>query len=138
MWLILGLTVFSIVLGVIWYGPVFGKKFSWANDWPDFSTLSEEEQVKAKKAAMPYYGFQAAVTFLQMMVLGWFVDALGRTNALETAFWLWLGFILPLMAGNVIWSMQPSHKKRFTLLGIGIGYQLVLMLVAGYVLSLKI
>jgi hypothetical protein len=49
--------------------------------------------------------------------------------------WLWLGFVLPIMAGNVIWSMK-STEKRFTLLWIGLGYQFILALVAGYVYSM--
>ena len=105
LWVILGLTAFSIILGILWYGPLFGKKFSWANDWPDFN------------------------------LLGWFVETLGSANAVETALWLWFGFILPIMAGNAVWNMQPN-KKKLTILFIGLSYQLVLMAVAGYVFSL--
>jgi hypothetical protein len=135
LWISLGLVVFSMILGMLWYGPVFGKKFSWANEWQDFDALSKEEQDKAKKEAMPYYGFQAVVTLLQMLVLGRFVAMAGKVAAVEVSLWLWLGFVLPIMAGNVIWSMK-STEKRFTLLWIGLGYQFILALVAGYVYSM--
>ena len=134
-WVILGLTVFSIVLGIVWYGPLFGKKFSWANDWQDFNTLSPEAQAKAKKEASVYYWLQAIATLIQMTVLSWFTMELGKEFALETSLWLWAGFILPITVGNVIWSMK-TKDKRLTLLWIGGGYQLVLMFVAGYVLSI--
>lgn len=134
-WAILGLTVFSIVLGIIWYGPFFGKKFAWANDWPDFSTFSQEEQARKQKEVMPYYLLQAVVSFVQIMVLAWFVDTLGKANGIETALFLWLGFIMPIMVGNAVWNMQPNNK-RLTILAVGLSYQLVLMGVAGYVFSL--
>jgi hypothetical protein len=134
-WVILGLTVFSIILGIIWYGPLFGKKFAWANDWPDFSTLSKEEQAAKQKQVMPYYLLQAVVTFVQIMVLAWFVETLGRADGVEIALWLWLGFIMPIMVGASIWNMQPNNK-RLTILSIGLSYQVVLMLVSGYVFSL--
>lgn len=132
---IVGLTVFSIVLGMIWYGALFGKKFAWANNWPDFNTLPPEEKAKKQKEALPYYLLQAIVTFVQMMVLAWFVETIGRVDGMEVAFWLWLGFIMPIVVGNAVWSMQSTNKK-LTLIGIGLGYQLVLMAVAGYVLSI--
>lgn len=134
-WVVLGLTLLSIVLGIIWYGPLFGKKFSWANEWPDFNTLSKEEQEKAKKEAMPYYWFQMVVSLVQIFTLAYLVDMLPGVPAIKVAFLLWLGFIMPIMAGNVIWSMKPSNK-RLTILSIGLSYQLVLMLVAGYVLGM--
>ena len=134
-WTVLGLTLFSIVLGMIWYGPLFGKKFSWANEWSDFNTLSKEQQEKAKKEAMPYYFLQMVVSLVQIFVLAYFVDMLPKMPATQLAFLLWLGFVMPLVAGNVIWSMKPSNK-RLALLGIGLSYQLVLMLVAGYVLGM--
>ncbi len=135
-WAVLGLTLFSIILGIIWYGPLFGKKFSWANEWPDFNTLSKEEQDKSKKEAMPYYfRMQRVVSLVQIFALAYFVDMLPGVPAIKVAFLLWLGFIMPIMAGNVIWSMKPSDK-RLTILGIGLSYQLVLMLVAGYVLGM--
>jgi hypothetical protein len=119
----------------MWYGPLFGKKFAWANDFPDCDTLSKEEQAKQSKEAMPYYALQAVATLAQMTVLAWFTTELGKEFALETALWLWLGFILPMVAGNVIWSMKPNNK-RWASLWITGGYQLVLMAAAGYVLSL--
>lgn len=134
-WAILGLTLFSIVLGIIWYGPLFGKKFSWANEWLDFNALSKEDQDKAKKEAMPYYWFQMIVSLVQIFILAYFVDMLPTMPSIKLAFLLWLGFVMPIMAGNVIWSMKPSNK-RLTILGIGLSYQLVLMLVAGYVLGM--
>jgi flagellar basal body-associated protein FliL len=134
-WIILGLTVFSMVLGFVWHGPLFGKKFAWANDWPDFDAFSPAEKEKAKKEAMPYYGLQAIATLIQMTVLVWFTAELGKEFALETALWLWLGFIVPVVASNVIWSMKPGNKKMASFLII-VGFQLVLMAVAGYVLSL--
>jgi hypothetical protein len=87
-WAVLGLTLFSIVLGIIWYGPLFGKKFSWANEWPDFNTLSKEQQEKAKKEAMPYYFLQMVVSLVQIFTLAYFVDMLPGVSAIEVAFLL--------------------------------------------------
>jgi hypothetical protein len=53
-------------------------------------------------------------------------------TGLLTAFWVWLGFLMPVQATATIFS----EKKNWTLFAIDTGYQLVGILVMGVVLAL--
>lgn len=47
-----------------------------------------------------------------------------------TGFWIWLGFVVPVMAGDTLFA-----KKPMGLLWIGAGYYLVQLLVMGAILA---
>jgi hypothetical protein len=53
------------------------------------------------------------------------------TTGLMTAFWSWLGFVMPVQLTAAIFG-----DKNFKLFGIDTGYQLVSLLAMGVVLAL--
>jgi hypothetical protein len=128
---ILGAGVTSLVVGSIWYGPLFGKK------WMEVCGVNEMDEAKRKqmqKEALPLYGIQFALTLLQLYVL---VDLVNSENgsAVGIAFWMWLGFVMPTIAGSAMWNNNPNNVKGAMFL-IQAGYQLVMFLIYGYMLGL--
>jgi hypothetical protein len=53
-------------------------------------------------------------------------------TGLISAFWIWLGFVMPVQATATIFS----EKKNWKLFGIDTGYQLVSLLAMGAVIAL--
>ncbi len=49
---------------------------------------------------------------------------------LNGGFWMWLGFVLPLLYGTSLWS-----GKKFKYTAVELGYWLVLLLVMGWIIS---
>lgn len=134
-WAVLACGVYAMMLGFLWYGPLFGKK--WANlmGWGSMS----EEEVKAKqKKAMPLY----AVSFVTALIMAYvlahglifgnaYLNMSGVVAGLQGSLWYWLGFVMPIMLGGSLWG-----GKHWKLLLIDGGYYLVQILGMGVILSL--
>ncbi len=108
---ILACGVMAVVLGMLWFGPLFGK--AWMR------TLGKEmpgpEERKAAGAAMMK---SALIAFVFAMVMAYvmahslafafaFMGEGGVSGALMGAFWNWLGFMLPVVLGAVLWEQKP-------------------------------
>jgi len=122
--------ILSMVIGAIWYGPLFGKK------WIEIIGVdinNEEERKKMQKSAGPLYFIQFVLTLFQVYILARFVSANDMASALEQAVWIWAAFIIPTLAGAVMWTNQTSKLKweRFLIQG---GYQLIIFIVFGLLL----
>ena len=132
---ILGCGVLAMIIGALWYGPVlFGKAFLRANDWPEWESMSDaEKEVKMKEMKWMYL-IQFVFVLLQVFILSNMIHYWVGASGVIIAFFMWLGFIMPTIAGGVIWNMS-TPKKRITLFCIISGYQLVCMLLFGYILS---
>ncbi len=123
--------VLSMVLGSIWYGPLFGKK--WAvligSDPNDKKKMKEMQ-----KSAGPLYMVQFILTLFQVLVLSHLIADSQQAGGLERSLWIWAAFIVPTLAGTVMWS-NYSKKTAWTRLLIQGGYQLALFVIFGLVLS---
>lgn len=99
----------SIVLGFLWYGPLFGKQ------WTQLMGFTPEkmEAAKAKGMTTPYilmtigslamsYVLAHAVIFASA-----YLGAAGVSAGLTAGFWNWLGFVAPVTLGSVIWEGKP-------------------------------
>ncbi len=121
--------VLNMVLGMAWYGPLFGKQ------WMDLMQIKKADVDKSKKKGMgKTYVVAFAMALLMFYVLAHVVAYMGAVTAVLgaiTGFWMWLGFIMPLEAGSVLWEGRPV--KVFLL---NAGYHLVALLVGGAVLAL--
>src|SRR6185503_8793604 len=99
-WAVVAAAISSMVVGSIWYGPLFGKKFMHEmgmNSW------SAEKQAEMKKGMTMMYVWQFIASLVMFYVLAKFMSLLSMTDvsgALQTAFWAWLGFIVPLKLGD--------------------------------------
>jgi hypothetical protein len=111
------------------------------------SGMDAAKQAEMKKKAMPLYFFNFLAAFLQYYAVGFFggimsafMGNLSLYGALMYGVFVWLGFIVPVQAGNAIWNSK-SPKEKWQLFGITIGYQFVAMILAVVlwnVLSLKL
>lgn len=123
--------VLSMVIGAIWYGPLFGKK------WMEIigvSTADKELNKKMQKAYMPMYIVQFILTLFQVLVLAHLIADTTKVGGLERALWIWGAFVIPTLAGTVMWTNEQSKMKwsRFFIQG---GYQLTIFIVFGLLLQ---
>jgi hypothetical protein len=89
---------------------------------------------KMQKSAGPLYLVQFLLTLFQVLVLAHLIADASRTGGLERSLWIWAAFVVPTLAGAVMWTNQPAPLKwtRFLIQG---GYQLVLFIVFGLLLQ---
>lgn len=120
--------VLAMVVGYLWYGPLFGKK------WMEVVKASPADLAKRQemqKSAGPLYFIQFVLTLFQVWVLAtYFNDNQALTNSL----WIWAAFIVPVIAGTAMWN-NDSAKISWTRFLIQSGYQLVIFVIFGLILS---
>jgi hypothetical protein len=125
----------NMVVGFLWYGPLFGKpwikEMGWENKSPE-----EMEAMKSKMMPMYAKSFIGALLMAYVFahVLKAFAMAMGQSGAAEAlqgALWMWLGFIVPVLYGKVLWEGK-SHKLYF----IDVFYYLVTLSAMALILVL--
>lgn len=134
-WAVLVCAVAAMVLGFIWYGPLFGN--TWMRGM-GIDPNDKERKAKMQKQAGPAYlqTFIGALltAFVLAHVLWAYGIALpevqGTSAGLQGAFWLWLGLILPVKYGDKLWS-----GKAFKYVAVDLSYHLLLLLVMGVILA---
>lgn len=125
-------TVASMVVGFLWYGPVFGKQ------WMTLMGFTRESMEEAKKKGMgKSYALMALGSLLTVYVLSHvitfgaaYTNTSGVSAGLSGAFWVWLGFAVPLTMSSFLWE-----GKSFKLWILNAGYYLVSFLVMGSILA---
>ena len=124
--------VLSMVIGAIWYGPLFGKK------WMEIvgaTNLDKEERKKMQKQAGPLYAIQFVLSLFQVYVLAYYIAGWKDASGLENSLWIWAAFIMPIVAGGAMWN-NDSRKIAWARFLIQAGYQLILFVVFGLVLGM--
>lgn len=130
-WAVATGAILSMILGAVWYGPLFGKKWM---EIVGVNPQDEEARKKMQKSAGPLYGVQFILTLFQVLVLAHLVADIQTVGGLSRSLWIWAAFIIPTMAGAVMWTNEPGKLKwsRFLIQG---GYQLVLFTIFGLLLQ---
>jgi len=131
-WSVLGAVAAAIVLGTVWYGPLFGKQ------WMRIvGTTMGEMTHAARQSMMRSYAILAISVFVMAFVLAHALsfasavtDAEGVIASVTTAIWVWLGFIVPPTLGPVLWENRP-WKYWF----IVSGYYLVSLILMSVILT---
>ena len=97
--------------------------------------MSESEMKKAMKGMWKLMFTEFIATFIMVMTLEFLIQILPSYSGIHIAFIIWLGFILPMTASNVIWG---NDKKEWMCKKIAIAssYRLVTLLAAGYILNI--
>src|SRR3989344_4058291 len=108
----------AMVLGFLWYGPLFGRL------WIRLSNFTQKDMEKAKAKGMGktyLISFIAGIvmSFVLARLLQWTTTAT-MTAALQLGFWVWLGFIAPVILGAVLWE-----GKSVQLYALNVGFQLL-------------
>lgn len=127
-------TLVAIILGFLWYGPLFGKA------WMATMGITPEQVAEVKAKGMPKttYPLMILSSLVMAFVLGHvylfgstFTGTFGVMGGLSAAFWSWLGFVAPVLLGGVLWE-----KKSWKWWLILSGYYLVSLLLQGIVFAL--
>jgi hypothetical protein len=128
--------VVSMVAGFIYYSPaVLGKP------WMKYMKYSPDELKKDQKQMGKFYGVSfvlslvtAYVLYHTMVMSMNFFGYDSVSTGLTSAFWMWLGFVLPVQVTGVIFSKDHS-SDAFKALAINSGYQLVSLVLMGLVIG---
>ncbi|HZX20709.1 MAG TPA: DUF1761 domain-containing protein [archaeon] len=117
--------VAAMVIGFIWYGPLFGKKW--------LSLMGMKESTMDNKKKMPMMALAGLVAaIITAWILAAFMQAayvVTLDGALMVAFFVWLGFQATITIGSVLWE-----GKSVSLFVLNAAHQLVSLLVMATVL----
>lgn len=128
---ILVCAIFSMVLGAVWYGPLFGKK------WMEIIGIDAKDKKareKMQKEAGPLYAVQFLLVLFQVFVLAFYIKGWEEASGVQNALWIWAAFIMPTIAGSTMWTNGSNRIKMARFL-IQSGYQLVLFVTFGFILG---
>jgi len=124
---VLGAVAYMVV-GMIWYGPLFGKA------WMKLVGLTKKDLAKAKKKGMgKTYAGNFAATLLTVYVLALFLELFANKSVqtgMLLGFWIWLGFLATSQLNTVFWEGKP-----FRLYMINASMMLIGLVAAGAVIG---
>lgn len=123
----------AMAAGFMWYGPaLFGK------EWMKLMGHTAATMEAAKKDMSKTYAISFALGLVSAYVLSHVMTMSQNyfgyprlSTGLTSAFWMWLGFIMPVQATEVLFG-----GKKWKLFAINTGYQLAALAVMGVVLGL--
>lgn len=128
-WAVLVCAAISIVVGSLWYGPLFGRKFL---SLMGMKAPTKKQKEAMKSSMMKMYGLQLLASVVMFAVLAVFIANLGNGTALggiHVALLMWLGMVVPLSLGRELWGGKRG------LFWLGIGHMLVMLVIAGAVIG---
>ncbi len=128
-WAVLAAAVASMVIGSIWYGPLFGKKFIAASGMDKWAP---EKQAAMKKKMWMSYAGQFAASLVMFYVLAGIIVGfaqIGWAKGAMSGLIMWAGFVLPIKIGDVAWG---GNKTLFWLESLNM---LVTLLAAGAIIG---
>lgn len=131
-WAVVGAAVTSMVLGALWYGPLFGKR------WIQLSQFTAEQMTAAKAKGMgKSYALMGLGSLLMSTALSHLITFAGAPLGMSGAslgavvgVLVWLGFIAPVTVGPVLWEGKPWKLWYITS-----GYYLVSLVIMGKILA---
>lgn len=114
-WAVLAAAVTYMVIGSLWYGPLFGKYWRKLMGF----TAQDMKSMRLSAAQAIGLGFLSALVMAQVLAheqAVWY-DFMGATMStfsfvFNLAFWLWLGFVATTQLGAVLWENR-SWKLFF-------------------------
>lgn len=123
-------TLIHFFLGGLWYSPVmFANKFIQLINWSPEKVAEIEKQSHTKELVIAFVTSLVLVYILAHFVQ--YTKATSVMSGIQTAFWLWLGFVVTTQAATVIFEQRPLGLYL-----INIGYQLVGCAIAGAILAI--
>lgn len=130
-WAVLVCGVVSMILGMLWYGAIFGKK------WMEIIGVdanNKESQKEMGKGTGFLYLISFVLALFQAYVLANYIAGWQEASGVENSLWIWAAFVIPTLAGASMWNNEPAGRawSRFLIQG---GYQLVLFVTFGLILG---
>ena len=132
-WAVIVATIASMVMGFVWYGPLFGKAWIKEMGWTEEAMAAAKAKGMAKQYALMALGSLVMSFVLAHAVVfaSSYMQVTGLSAGLQAGFWNWLGFIVPVTLSSVLWE-----GKSWKLWFLNIGYYLVALLVMGSILAI--
>jgi hypothetical protein len=122
-------TLVHFFLGGLWYSPLlFGNKFLQLINWSPQKIQQVQNESHAKELVIAF-----VMSLILVYILAHFVQYTKATNVMggiQTAFWLWLGFVVTTHVPTVIFE-----GRNFGLFLINVAYQFVGCALAGVILA---
>lgn len=122
-------TLVHFFLGGLWYSPLlFGNKFLQLINWSPQKIQQMQNESHAKELVIAF-----VMSLILVYILAHFVQYTKATNVMggiQTAFWLWLGFVVTTHVPTVIFE-----GRNFGLFLINVAYQFVGCALAGVILA---
>lgn len=128
-WAVVVSAIVSILVGSMWYGPLFGKMFMREMGMDQWSPEKRTAMTKSMNKA---YAMQFVASLVMFFVLAWYVVTSPHTGVfggVANGFGIWLGFVVPLALGNAVWG------GNYKLFWLQIGNMFVTLLAAGAILG---
>jgi len=123
-------TLIHFFLGGFWYSPLlFGNKFLQIINWSPETVRQMENQSHTRELIIAFL-----TSFVLVYILAHFVQytkAISAAGGIQTAFWLWLGFIVTTNLATVLFEQRPLGLYL-----INMGYQFVGCALAGTILAI--
>lgn len=123
--------VIGVVIGSFWYSPaLFGTawlKLSGIRMTPQKIRAAKKKGM-GKSFALQFVG-SLVMAFVLSALVNW-VDAQTFGQGAAVAFWIWIGFILPVYLPSVLWE-----GKSWQLYWINVMYYLVTLVIMGGILA---
>lgn len=118
--------VVNMIVGFLWYGPVFGKK------WIEMMKFTPEQLAAGRQKSMTK---SYVIMFVAALIMGYvlyhsiafasgFMQQSGALVGMQGGFWMWLGFIIPVTLGRVLWE-----DRSWSLWAFDNGYYLAVLLI---------
>jgi hypothetical protein len=130
---VLSAAVLSMVIGSVWYGPLFGKA------WMKEIGMKPQKMTEAvKKKMMNQYGMM----FVGSLVMAWvlanaivfsssYMQMQGASAGAMSGFFNWLGFVAPVTLSAVLFE-----GKSWKMWCINNGYYLITLVAMGKLLAM--
>lgn len=124
-------TVFQTVLGMFWFGKLFGTQWM---KYMEFAKKSETEKKEMEKHMPKLYMGQLVTTVITNIFLATCITALPDINPYIVAASLWVGFVFTSQSTATIWS-QTKWFHVPAQIAIATSYQLISMLVSTWLIT---
>ena len=127
-----------MVIGFLWYGPLFGKKWLAVIGR---STLTQEEKGANTRAMAKTYITSFLSALVMIFVLALVIDITRADDAASGAlvgFLMWLGFSAQTTLSYFLYErdLTIKNKNKITHFAISSGYYLTTLVISGVVLAL--
>jgi hypothetical protein len=122
-------TIVHFLIGGLWYGLLFSNKFVELIAWSPEKLQEMQNHNPAKELMIAFISALVLVYILAHFVQ--YTKARTAFDGIQTAFWLWLGFIATTQLATVVFE-----ERKLGLYLINVGYQFVACSLAGVILTL--
>lgn len=131
-WAILAAAIASMVIGALWYGPVFGKFWMTLSGVDPKKIEADKKNGMGKLYAINFVGslFMSYVLANALIFASAYTNITGLGSGLMTGFFNWIGFVAPVTLGTVLWESKP-WKLWF----LNNGYYLLTLVIMATILA---